>query len=311
MLNEDKVRNLWCYENQTDKQIAEQFNCSAATVKRFRDKNNIIRLYQDKEWLKLKIDEGLNASQIARLINCNPSTVERALNNYGIVLSKTKNTYNYNENAFAVVNEESAYWAGFIMADGHIESYMRYGSNVANLKVKITLSNKDIDHLHKFNKFLGDNIKIHDNKVTLRGKEHIMSTIKVANKKLCNDLINVFSIPLKDKSCNELIPNIPKEYIPHFIRGYFDGDGSVMITKNKLQITLLGGEDFLKQVRSFINVGYIRKDTYSKVFRLEIYSKDECKQFLEYIYNNHSICLDRKFEKYNNNKDLLTYKRIS
>lgn len=40
MLNEDKVRNLWCYENQTDKQIAEQFNCSAICLDRKFEKYN-------------------------------------------------------------------------------------------------------------------------------------------------------------------------------------------------------------------------------------------------------------------------------
>jgi intein/homing endonuclease len=34
------------------------------------------------------------------------------------------------------------------------------------------------------------------------------------------------------KSNDMIFPDIPKEYLADFIRGYFDGDGSIMLLKN-------------------------------------------------------------------------------
>jgi hypothetical protein len=36
----------------------------------------------------------------------------------------------------------------------------------------------------------------------------------------------------ENKSLTLEFPEVPKEYLPDFIRGYFDGDGSIMRLKN-------------------------------------------------------------------------------
>ena len=53
-----------------------------------------------------------------------------------------KRTYQVNDNFFSNLSEKSAYWLGFIYADGYI-------SKTENC-IRITLSDKDEKHLLKF-----------------------------------------------------------------------------------------------------------------------------------------------------------------
>src|SRR5690606_7825362 len=49
--------------------------------------------------------------------------------------------------------DESFYWLGFIMADGYIAK--------DKSRLEITLCEKDLNHLEKFNKFINNNAIIH------------------------------------------------------------------------------------------------------------------------------------------------------
>ena len=77
----------------------------------------------------------------------------------GLLLDKLliQNKTKFNENIFDCIDtEEKAYWLGFIFADGSIRSN---GSFIFELSLK----GSDINHLHKFNTFMGhikDNVKI-------------------------------------------------------------------------------------------------------------------------------------------------------
>ena len=51
----------------------------------------------------------------------------------------------------------------------------------------------------------------------------------ITDNELYNDLVNIGLTP--DKSLTMKFPDIPNEYVRHFIRGCWDGDGSVYIEK--------------------------------------------------------------------------------
>ena len=66
---------------------------------------------------------------------------------------------------------------------------------------------------------------------------------------MANDLINLGCIP--NKSLILLPPKLKDEFISHFIRGYFDGDGSIGKYKNRYKITFLGTNDLLLWILNF------------------------------------------------------------
>ena len=62
-----------------------------------------------------------------------------------------------------------------------------------------------------------------------------MATIQINSDLLFNQLLNI-GIGIKktfDLSINSIINSIPNKFINSFILGYFDGDGSIDIPKNK------------------------------------------------------------------------------
>jgi hypothetical protein len=95
-------------------------------------------------------------------------------------------------------------------------------------------------------------------------------------------------------------PNIDEVLIPHFIRGYFDGDGSFSFNPekyiNKTQI-VTASIKFQEFIISVLKNNDIKINLYSDI-KLQIQNKMDNKKFYDYIYKNANIYLKRKKEKY-------------
>ena len=97
------------------------------------------------------------------------------------------------------------------------------------------------------------------------------------------------------------------DLIPHFIRGYFDGDGCVIVCKylqNKSDLTLRSGicsgsKIFLEKLLTYLPVNnktiFCRKNLFE--FRLSV---NDSINFAKYMYKNSTIFLQRKYDKFNN-----------
>ena len=231
--------------------------------------------------------------------------------------------YNCNENYFELIDtEDKAYWLGFLYADGYIQNK----TNNGNRKLGISLSKKDIEHLNKFNKCIESNYKIKEYKVGKSGyvEGSPYCRLLITSKKMTDDLIdkgcvehktNIIKFPTKEQ--------VPKELIRHFIRGYFDGDGSIYYIKGcktieQYSIDFLGTDDFLIGImNTLINEGIInRKYKFEKrregqiVSRFRFGGNGAVLRFCHYIYDNTTIYLDRKFDRYQKLLNILDSKRV-
>lgn len=157
--------------------------------------------------------------------------------------------YNCNDNFFSSDNELSFYVAGFIAADGCVQQYAGC-SKVSDIRIK--LSKNDKNHLEDINIILGSNRAIKDYKNEYTGA----SELRITSKEMCQDLFEKFNIvPRKSKIYT--FPNFIKQHklVNHFMRGYFDGDGSFYIQKQsneKVCFGLRGTESFLTDYRSIL-----------------------------------------------------------
>ena len=202
-----------------------------------------------------------------------------------------------NNNYFSEQNANMAYIIGFLSADGNV-------SKRGN-RIQSQLSIKDKNHLEKIQKEIGgcEVYEYESNGYKSCGWYCYSAQIK-------KDLADYGVIPNKTGTIS--IPKkLNKKYWRDFIRGYFDGDGSIAFCKNKkgvisigsIQVSFIGATSFIiglneiLQVKIQINEKII-KEKNPMTSNLFFSSIDHTKKFLDFIYKGSTIYLDRKYERY-------------
>jgi len=126
--------------------------------------------------------------------------------------------------------------------------------------------------------------------------------------KLTNDLYQHGVLYNKSKI---LIPptinQVPEHLINHFIRGYFDGDGSVYeySKTHEGSISFVGTEAMLtwilQNLKSYVNTNAkVYKYKHKDIYEFKIGGIYNFLNAYKYLYNNATIFLDRKKSKYEN-----------
>jgi intein/homing endonuclease len=125
----------------------------------------------------------------------------------------------------------------------------------------------------------------------------LCSTFSVYNNKMINDLINKGCF--NNKTFIIEFPKLNNELIRHFIRGYFDGDGTICIdtnNKNKFGFTS-GSYVFLKRIQEIlISIGLteLKISDYKTYYRISWTRLNDLNLIYNYLYKNSTIFLNRK-----------------
>lgn len=180
-------------------------------------------------------------------------------------------------------SEESMYWLGYICADGNVQYSKKHRV------YRVSLFSMDKDIIDKFILFMGNRCKYH-----LRKKNNLHQGY-VNSRQLCEFLIDKYNIiPNKGLVLN---PNI--EFNRHFLRGYFDGDGSIRKGKKESKITC-GSIIFINKISKYLNdlniFHKIRKKGNAYDICIERVTENE--KFLKHLYKNSNIYLNRKYKQY-------------
>lgn len=251
-----------------------------------------------KEFLLEQYDKYGTLTDIARNLGVSKQAIYKAFKRRGIkvrssaeIAKERCSKYTYNRSFFSNIDtEEKAYWLGFVVADGSVIEKTR------SMRLKIALKKSDEEHLHKFNKALDSNVPIRIKKINLGEKTHECCEVVINCTEMCRDLINIGVVP--NKSCKEFIPNIRKDLIRHFVRGYFDGDGCIT-KKHRIKICVSDemASDLIREL-SEIGIKFppkaIQIKKGCKIKQLEICSNANISLFLDYIYKDSSVFLARK-----------------
>ena len=282
--------------------LSKQFNCHTTTIKYVLAKE---KLYGSHIQIHPNIiSEYLNGESLTSLekrYNCRRQNIAIVLLYNGYNVENRQNKTKFNENVFDNIDtEEKAYWLGFIFADGYISS--------TKYTFEICLKGADKRHLDKFNNFMQHENKNHVklSYVNLNGKKFERCRWAVTNKHLWETLNNFGCTPRKSLSLQFPNLNIFKTHdlIYHFIRGYFDGDGcfSRSICKKIVNpnVSLLGTYDFLYQISDILKIKgrFLHDKRHNQNTYTMYFNKLDTLIFLEYIYKNASIYLNRKYQLY-------------
>ena len=197
--------------------------------------------------------------------------------------------------------EDKAYWLGFIYADGCIT----HCTKTPTLEIK--LAETDKSHLEKF-------------KTSLKSEHHVgtyVSTcgynvgktycsLSITNQHLAEGLISNGVVYRKTHILQfPTIDQVPKHLVRHFIRGYFDGDGSVYCCKcdGVGNISFTGTEHMLNgilnELKSVIpTTTKVYKYKNKDIYDLKIGGSNYFSQCYEFLYNDATIFLERKKNKF-------------
>lgn len=241
------------------------------------------------------VNENYSLKQLGKEFGCSYGTIRNLLNKHHIASRGNKQGYPRNEFYFNKIDTpEKAYWLGFLYADGCTHN----GSS----EVSIQLTDKE--HIEKFKQAIGainhKIVEIHDTRWE-NAKTLYMFSIK--DKQLHADLCKWGCVPNKTFLINK-IPNIPRDYVSHFLRGYFDGDGSLHYLKstNNFRISFTcGSVEFLEDIQKELGTSLsIRNEKGTNSNYLQISGRHQVERILNYLYKDstESARLDRKYDLY-------------
>lgn len=301
-------------EHGTPNQISRYENIPETSIRRYIEKFNLkhlidalkhkkpdekkhIYLYKNDEWLIDTIMKYKTVPNICKETGFASTSVRRYIKKFGfeeyLEDCPTKRIRTLDEDYFQEIDSErKAYWLGMLMADGNVANYNnRYC-------IRLTLKQEDTYIVEEFKKDLKSDAPIYIDK-------HNRATLRVWSKKMFNDLQLHGIIPRK--TGKEIIPStIPDELIHHFIRGFFDGDGTINIRSNRERHKGTVGfccqnkamldeiiEIFQKKCDLTISCIYHKNHVYEA--KTESFSK--CTSIVNFMYNNATIAMLRKFRR--------------
>ena len=294
------------FDKKTHKELGEILNRTEQAV---RAKCFDLNLYKKEvPWQDWEIEFILNnyremtKREMSKYLNRTETAIHLKCSKMGIKSSPYTCNYHYFD---FIDTEEKAYWLGFLTADGWISKNEEANAGV----VGVELQYGDIKHLKKFNKSIQGNYQITD-----RWRTCSISTNKEKKNHLC--VLRIFSLTMYDslvrlgftnnKSFDCFIPVIPQNLTRHFIRGYFDGNGCFSFSKRFLGVSFVTASEKLKnELVNCLKQENIEIKEYNHiteygttVYRPTINRIKDKIIFLDWIYGDCNIYLDRKYQKY-------------
>lgn len=176
-------------------------------------------------------------------------------------------------------SHQKSYFIGLIASDGSVHNKKANYENSQNT-MQITLKSNDrhiLEILHR---------ELNTGRKCTIGNNGNTCSFQIASDDICED-ISKYGI-IYNKTWNLNISNIPLEYIPSFLLGYFDGDGSISKSEtiSKTNVSICGTESTIKSISNMLD------------YRKLKYSIIEDKRYHKYKGRFFSIVFKNTSEKY-------------
>lgn len=277
--------------------------------------NTRLSFFEKEEAENLYKNHNYNFIDIARKLGRDERSIRRYLNKIGYKAksqSELQRKYPLVEDFFDKIDtEEKSYILGLLYADGY--------NNTDKNDVCISLKEDDVEILNKITSIIQPTKPLFylDMSPENRGMKNTKNQYRLTiNNKHISKRLSELGCG-KAKTSVIVFPNleqIPDNLIHHFIRGYFDGDGSM--SKGKYpKVDIISTPEFLIALQDIIfqklkinKTKLNKKRIYSEnvnIATLQIGGKLQCIRFGDWIYKDATIFLERKkkvFDKYYKDK---------
>lgn len=297
-------------EDKSPNDIATQLEMDVNTVRKFLRKagyklTTAVPLEDKRDEIIADYNNGLGCFKLSKKYGCSEAGILKLLDRYDVVKRGPERTYSFNEKFFDKIDtQEKAYILGLIAADGSVSDYT----------MSLSLMDKDI--IEKTAVALSANSIIEEPPIKGRQKQQ-QYKIRLNSKYFVDSLEKVGI--LHGKTINLKFPSediVPIDLIRHWIRGFHDGDGSLIAPTNKgnryifkfigTSHVIRGLEQTITECLNFPVSVFPTTNTKIELLQLACGTRSYVKKFLDWIYEGSTIHMDRKYQRY---QDFLKWDR--
>jgi len=266
---------------------------------------------------------GKSALEILKLLNleADEGTVLRLLRSNNVKIRdrfQASRKHSVDLEYFKNITREDQMWVlGWLYSDGNLNM----GNNTKGGKrasFAIALQEGDGYILKEIKSLLKYDGKIHyqhrNKDINKKTGEYINRkptfTLSIASAQMCEDLMKFGMTPNKSQTCE--FPKIEIDEIRHFIRGYYEGDGTFGLVQRILKngsisfggrVSICVSEMFGKTLKKILFEKMGIKSSLKKgkgIWNLHITNNYDVDVFCKYIYENCNpkLLLERKYKRY-------------
>jgi hypothetical protein len=180
-----------------------------------------------------------------------------------------------------ITTREESYWWGFLIGDGNLAR----GRN----RISLAAGQQDMPHFLRMKEFIGMGRII-------PFPERCVTYI-VENKVLTNNLRAIGLEPAKTYTIDKKLT--PTNYPADFYRGLFDSDGSLFVRDNHCILRWNGTMSMMEGIKGHFDNKIEKSPNVWKdrnIYCWGVHSRFKAEIIGKEIWNNPTICLDRKYE---------------
>lgn len=298
-------------DGKTAAQIAEATGCPLRCLywylkqfglKPVRPRPARHQLTEEQEKLAVEIYQsgGMSAACIAENMGVDKGVIHGALARFGIKKRTTADyrRYQLNEGYFDEIDsEQKAYFLGLLYADGCCMHRKIHGSS--SWVTHLGLEKKDAYMVEAFRD------AICPNRDCLVGNARNQRRVGIYSRRIFESLSKLGCVPRKSLILKfPTSKQVPNHLLRHFVRGYFDGDGSVCCTNLKRgHVSIAGSVSFCAQLAEKLEeqLGRFNVTVPKQTPNIRIVQTGKqsiLRAFYDYTYRDATIFLKRKKDKY-------------
>lgn len=220
---------------------------------------------------------GMSYKEMIKIIGLSERAIRNVMYKNGLNTNREgpPRKHKVNEDFFKVWTHEMAWVLGMFVTDGHVNKKFQ----------SISFSQKDEKILHLIANYMEA-----DYVTAPPGKTRTTPVLLINSKEIKKDLEKLGI--LANKSLSVPFPNVPKKFLPSFIRGVIDGDGWVQKRGYVMNVTT-GSLHFAKGLLSVFLAWELRSEitrqvsqTGNTIYRVWVKGKYDLPKLASIIYKN-------------------------
>lgn len=289
-------------------QIAKEINFSFGSLTKYASrigldtsKNSKVRkepLKNHKQEIIKSYQDGLSTCKIAKKYKCASTSVLHILQQNNIETREDRK-YTADFDFFHVIDTpEKAYVLGWWYTDGNVDLKGKMRLQIADRQI--------LENIKIIIKYDGEIDIVPPPKKFPHRKVQFCLTIN--KQEMAKDLIDKGCTPNKSLTITfPTVDKVPAHLYPYFLRGVFEGDGSISWNKkNSWACSITGTEEFVTKIAEITGIKepyyYTRHpDRKNSTRSLMFWKKDDVARFMKFIYDPcppPHLLLQRKYNSY-------------